>query len=57
MAGAERTEIVIELEVGSDPIAGRIKQPSGDGRFVGWLALVRALERAVHRPGGAVDDQ
>ena len=53
----KRAWIVIELELESDPITGRIREPPDGRAFVGWLALVRALEHALGRSGGHVDDE
>jgi hypothetical protein len=49
---AKRTRIVIDLEMGSDPITGRVVDDDDDDEraFIGWLALVRELERAVQSP-------
>lgn len=40
--------IELNVEVGSDPIAGELRgQCLQARRFVGWVALVRTLEEAV----------
>jgi hypothetical protein len=47
---SEPRRIVIELDDGPDPIAGRVRAPGGvDRRFEGYTQLVAALEatRAV----------
>ncbi|MBV8991236.1 MAG: hypothetical protein JO372_21980 [Solirubrobacterales bacterium] len=44
-------QLVIELEIDSDPISGTLQpQPDGEATpFTGWLQLTQALE-AVRRP-------
>lgn len=51
MASSERTlSVRLDLEIGRDPIAGRLVRNDGTQReFVGWLALVRALDEATKR--------
>lgn len=47
MMALQREQLTLELEVGAEPIAGRILGPSRDWiEFTGWLALVGALDRA-----------
>jgi hypothetical protein len=42
---SERRCVVIELDDGPDPIAGRVRAPGGvDRRFEGYTQLVAALE-------------
>jgi hypothetical protein len=42
---SEPRHIVIELDDGPDPIAGRVRAPGGmDRRFEGYTQLVAALE-------------
>jgi len=49
--------VILELEVGADPIAGRVGDPGSEPEsFTGWLQLAAALERAgrepdAHQPG------
>lgn len=48
--GAEEPTLTVSLEltIGSDPISGRLIGGDGTERaFVGWLALVRALEEVT----------
>jgi hypothetical protein len=44
-----RTRVLtLEIETDSDPIAGRLSEGGApERRFVGWLALARALELAL----------
>ena len=47
-AVTEVRQFTLALEVGSEPIAGRLSQPDGEPvPFAGWLELAAALERAV----------
>jgi hypothetical protein len=41
--------LTLEIDPGSDPICGRLREgPDAKGEeFVGWLGLARALERAL----------
>jgi len=42
-----REQLTLELDVGAEPIAGRILGASHDWvEFTGWLGLVGALDRA-----------
>jgi hypothetical protein len=43
----ERITFCLDLDVGTDPIAGSVRTMAGDEHaFIGWLELVNALERA-----------
>jgi hypothetical protein len=43
----EPLRISIELDPGSEPLAGRITVPGAAPRaFVGWMELVHAIDRA-----------
>ena len=45
---ATETQVTLDLEVGSEPIAGRLSDDDGTTvAFVGWLELAAALERAI----------
>jgi hypothetical protein len=46
--------VQLEIELGSDPIAGFLTGPRGDAcRFTGWIELAEAIEDArVSRIGG-----
>ena len=53
MAFQSRHEFRLEIERGSDPIAGSLSAQDGAGlAFAGWLGLASALERMlnVNRP-------
>ena len=44
----EVRQFTLDLEVGTEPIAGRLSDPGGEPvPFAGWLELAAALERAV----------
>jgi len=44
--------LVLDLEPQADPIAGIVHDGSGFGsRFVGWMALTRAIELALETAG------
>ena len=45
----KHAQILIELELGSDPITGRILDGPDTRSFIGWMALVRALELRTRR--------
>jgi hypothetical protein len=56
-ASAPTRVLTLEIDGGSDPIAGRLSEGGAPGRqFVGWLGLARALELALESgepvPGG-----
>ena len=54
-APIEPLRISIEIEPGTEPIAGRITVPGAAPRaFVGWMELVHAINRA-RRPSIEVD--
>ena len=39
--------VLLHLDVGSDPISGRIVSPDGSASaFTGWMQLAAAIERA-----------
>jgi hypothetical protein len=39
--------VLLHLDVGSDPISGRIVSPDGTAAaFTGWMQLAAAIERA-----------
>ena len=43
-----KPELVIELDRGSDPLSGRVRNQDGERRsFVGWLGLAHAIGRAL----------
>jgi len=39
--------IELDIEIGSDPIRGRISDASGQRAFAGWLELVRWIDSAM----------
>jgi hypothetical protein len=46
----ERTrEYVLELDVESDPIEGRVRDDGDAHDFKGWLGLASALERLISK--------
>jgi hypothetical protein len=48
MAEAGSLQLALELDLGTEPIAGRLRLPDGSSRgFVGWLELTQALEDAI----------
>ena len=57
--GAVATQrLVLDVEVGSDPIAGRLRQDAGgsERRFSGWMELVAGLEALNHDGEDAGDE-
>lgn len=45
---ATETQVTLDLEVGSEPIAGRLSDDRGTTvAFAGWLELAAALENAI----------
>jgi hypothetical protein len=52
-ASAPTRVLTLEIDTGSDPIAGRLSEGGAPGRqFVGWLGLARALELALELEPG-----
>jgi hypothetical protein len=48
MTGRPRPHLHLDLEPGSDPIAGRIYADGEPGtHFVGWMELTRTIERSL----------
>jgi hypothetical protein len=48
---ARYRRVILDVEVGTEPIAGRVRGERGDSEsFAGWLELAAAVERA-RRPG------
>jgi hypothetical protein len=39
--------MIIEIDAGSDPIAGRLSDERGTRSFTGWLELADALQGAM----------
>ena len=53
----EPLRISIELDPGTEPVAGRITVPGAEPRtFVGWMELVHAIDHARHARDGAEED-
>ena len=55
----QQTQVTLDLEVGAEPIAGRLSDDRGTTVvFAGWLELAAALEHAVRAraPGPAEED-
>ena len=49
--------ISIELDPGTEPVAGRITVPGAEPRtFVGWMELVHAIDQARHARDGTEED-
>ena len=49
----EPLRISIELDPGTEPVAGRITVPGAEPRtFVGWMELVHAIDHARHARDG-----
>jgi hypothetical protein len=49
---AQRTRLTVELDSGSEPIAGRIEESGGaEHEFTGYMSLIETLERL--RPAAA----
>lgn len=47
MSPGDPARLVIELDLETEPIAGRLASPAtGARRFAGWLELMAALEQA-----------
>lgn len=50
---ARTVRLEVELLLDNEPIAGRITRSSGGSwSFVGWMALVRAIEDAMKETDG-----
>jgi hypothetical protein len=50
MPATRRAQLTLELELGSEPVAGVLRDPDNTPRpFVGWIALTRAIELALER--------
>lgn len=48
MSSGERVRLTLEIERGSDPIVGRVRDLCGRSvEFSGWLGLASALEGAL----------
>jgi hypothetical protein len=45
--------IVLEIEEGSEPLAGRLTDDGGARSFCGWLELATALQAALADPAPA----
>lgn len=43
----DAVRIVIDLDGGAEPIAGRVRGPAVDERFSSWLGLLGALQLAT----------
>ena len=44
----ERRTLTLEVEPGTEPIVGRVREPDGASReFVGWLGLATVLGRVI----------
>jgi hypothetical protein len=55
---AQLRRLSIEVEIGTDPITGRVGDPSGASvSFSGWLDLIDALERARNAKTGSGCDE
>ena len=55
---AQQTQVTLDLEVGAEPIAGRLSDDRGTTVvFAGWLELAAALERAVQALPPGSDEQ
>jgi hypothetical protein len=53
----EPLRISIELDPGTEPVAGRITIPGAEPRtFVGWMELVHAIDHARHARDGDEED-
>lgn len=52
MTASRTREYVLELDLDSDPISGRLRDDAGEALdFTGWLGLASALERMVAAAG------
>jgi hypothetical protein len=53
----EPLRISIELDSGTEPVAGRITVRGAEPRtFVGWMELVHAIDHARHARDGDEED-
>jgi len=53
---APQTQVTLDLEVGAEPIAGRLSDAGGTTiAFTGWLELAAALERALRAQAPAAE--
>jgi hypothetical protein len=53
MDDPERQQVMLELDPGSEPIAGRLRPADGAAsEFVGYLALIEAIE-AIRSDGSS----
>jgi hypothetical protein len=49
MMGVMSTRIVLDLDSGSDPVAGTVAVDGGPARpLAGWVALGHAIDQALH---------
>lgn len=55
MSGEHRIEIRLRLDGGADTLAGDLRDGAIERPFVGWLALVAALEQARRRAASERD--
>jgi hypothetical protein len=51
MADHDRLRVMLELEVGSDPIVGSLQAHGRCFDFSGWVGLATALEQAISSVG------
>jgi hypothetical protein len=50
---ATQTQVTLDLEVGAEPITGRLSDDRGTTvAFAGWLELAAALENAIRERAG-----
>lgn len=55
MTSPRIARLELELDVETEPIAGRLRGDDGDTEpFSGWLDLTRAIELRIERARGAV---
>jgi hypothetical protein len=51
MADRDRLRVTLELDIGSEPIAGSLHAHGSCLTFSGWLGLAAALEQAISSAG------
>jgi len=55
MANRDRLRLMLELEVGSEPIVGSVQAHGSRFDFSGWVGLAPALEQAISAAHGRPD--
>jgi hypothetical protein len=56
VADRDRVRVVLEFEVGSDPLVGSLQALDRRLDFSGWVGLASALEQAISAAGDSRPD-